>query len=177
MYLNYSISKLFSLLIDTICNYKIFVALILSAIIYSVLYLINIKVKKFDFITIVINFLIIILIIYYYNTNLFNIGMLKYFYHNMYFYFLSSIIYLILVSIMLYKNKLKKVSIINYGLAIIFLLYALFMTYYLSNVDIVVLGNIYPSIVLGNFLYFTYYLIVLIWLIKNIIFKLLNKKH
>lgn len=171
MYLNYSIAKLFSLLVDYVYNYKIFIAIILSCIIYCTLYFVNINNKKFNLLTLLINFILIVLIIYYYNSDLIQMKMLNHFSHNLYFYFFNSTIYLTIVSVMLYKNKLKKICIISYGLGLIFLLFALFMTYYLSNVDIVVLGNIYPSIVLGNYIYFIYYFILIIFIIKTKVFK------
>lgn len=171
MYLNYSITKLFALLIDYVYNYKIFIAIILSCIIYCTLYFVNINNKKFNLLTLLINFILIVLIIYYYNSGLMQTGIFNHFSHNMYFYFLNSIIYLVIVSVMFYKNKLKRMCIISYGLGLIFLLFALFMTYYLSNIDIVVLGNIYPSIVFGNYIYFIYYFILIVFIIKNKILK------
>ena len=41
------------------------------------------------------------------------------------------------------------------------------MTYYLYNVHIIILGNIYAEYTLGNYLYFLYYIIVILYIMKK----------
>ena len=65
------------------------------------------------------------------------------------------------------KIKYKKINYILYGLILIGLLFALFMTHSLNNVTLIVLLNIYPIIKFGNIIYIIYYLFV----IFNIISK------
>lgn len=166
MYLDYSIFKLFHLLFSAIINYKVFICIIISCIILSYIYWINRKNKIFDIVISVFNLILIVVIIKFYGHNLFSLEIFNHFNHNMYFYFLNSIVYLILTSIMLYKNIIKKTSITIYSLSLVFLLFSLFMTIYLDNIHLIILGNIYPSIVIGNLLYIVYYLILIVRKIK-----------
>ena len=98
MYLNYNVNTLINLLFD-IFNYKIFIYIICASLILLLLCILNANNKLLYFFIIIINFLLVFLIIYYYNTNLFNIKIFNRFNHNMYFYFLNSIIFLILINI------------------------------------------------------------------------------
>ena len=160
MYLNYNVNTLINLLFD-IFNYKIFIYIICASLILLLLCILNANNKLLYFFIIIINFLLVFLIIYYYNTNLFNIKIFNRFNHNMYFYFLNSIVFLILINISIYKNILRKLSILFYILLLPFILFSLFMTYYLKNIHIFILGNIYPCIVFGNLIILIYYVIVI----------------
>ena len=91
----------------------------------------------------------------------------------MYFYYFNSIIYLIIMVVVNFKTKYKKTNYLFYGLVLINLLFSLFMTYYLSNVEIIVIGNIFPMIKFGNIIYISYYIFILVLIIKN---RLLTKK-
>ena len=160
MYLNYSISKLFLLLIKNIFHYKIYIFIVISALILMLILLFNKKLAKYIIlgIDIILSFIIVIK----YGSNLLRISNLKYFYHNMYFYFFNSIIFMIINLIMILKNKLFRLNIIFFSISFIFLTFCLFMTYYLYNTHILLLGNIYSEYVIGNYLYFIYYIIVFI---------------
>lgn len=171
MYLDYSFSKLFSLLLESIINYKIFLMIILSSVVFTVLYLINKNNKYFDNIVKVFNIVLIFIIIMFYKDKLFYLSIFNNFTHNMYFYFFNTIIYLCIITFNLSKNVYKKINIIFYSISLIFILFALFMTHYLDNNHLVILGNIYPSIVIGNYIYFIYYVINLIF-----IFRFLTKR-
>lgn len=166
MYLDYNVSKLFSLLLESIVNYKVFLMIIISSIIFIFIYLLNKNNKLFDMIVAIFNTFLIFIIIAFYKDNLFNLSILKHFNHNMYFYFFNTIIYLFIISFNLYKSIYKKINIIFYGISLIFILFSLFMTYYLTNNHLLILGNIYPSIVIGNFIYFIYYSTNLIFAFK-----------
>lgn len=169
MYLDYDVGKLFRLLLDSIINYKIFIFLLVSVVLYIILYLLNNN--KFKMFCILVNTFISIIIICFYHSNLFNLEIFKHFNHNMYFYYLNSIVYLNLINVLSYKNELNMFNLIIYGFSLILLLFALFMTKYLNNVDIIVLGNIYPSIVIGNTIYSISYIILIIKKIKILICK------
>lgn len=171
MYLDYSFNKLISILFNSIVDYKIFLMIIVSSIVLTFIYLLNRNNKVFDTVMISFNMFLIFMIVMYYKDNLFHFNILKHFNHNMYFYFLNTIIYLFIISFNLYKSIYKKTNIIFYSVSLIFILFALFMTYYLNNNHLLILGNIYPSIVIGNFIYFIYYLFNLI-----LIFRFLTKR-
>lgn len=160
MYLNYSIAKLFSLLIRNIIHYKIYIFIIISSLVLMFTLLFNKKLAKYVIlgIDIILSFIIVVK----YGNNLLRISNFKYFYHNMYFYFFNSIIFMIINLIMIFKNKLLNTSIIFFSISFIFLAFCLFMTYYLYNTHILLLGNIYSEYVIGNYLYFIYYIIALI---------------
>lgn len=167
MNLNYNIIDTFNLLLNAF-KYNIFISIIISSIILVIILMINKDNKIFNYIVLGINMVLIILIGYYYIKSIitfkFNNPI-----NNMYFYFFNSIIYLIIMTILNFKTRYKKVNYIFYGLILINLLYALFMTHYLNNIELIVIGNIFPMIKLGNIIYFIYYILVLFIKQKNTI--------
>ena len=77
-------------------------------------------------------------------------------------YFLNSLIFMIVNLVLVLKNKYLKLNIYFYILQIIFLLFSLFMTYYLKNAHLLIIGNIYPEITIGNYIYFIYYIAIIL---------------
>lgn len=162
MYLNYSFIDTFNLFIDYL-NHFIFIIFIIISLILGFLFFINNKTK---YLLLIINIIIILLIIYYYNINLLNI--FNHLNHNIYFYFLNTIIYLVLISYHLFKNKKL---IFHYLISLIFISYSIFMTIYLKNIHIIIIGNIYPSIIYGNYLYFIFYIYLIVKYLKKYLTK------
>lgn len=161
MYLNYSITKTFSLLIDLIINYTFLKTIIIGAIILSILLYININNDKIKYIVLIINLLFVISIVNYYGINLFK-GFNNYL-NNMYGYFFNSILFLSVISLLYFKDIInKKIIIPVYILALINIIFSLFMTFYLKNIDLLVLGNIYPMIKFGNYIYVIFLLVMII---------------
>lgn len=160
MYVNHSINYLFSSLKDSINNYPIYIFIIISSIILLIL-LLN-KSYFIKRIVFFINIIVTIIIIINYNYHLFSIDTFSHFIHNIYFYFLSSIIFMIINTIMLFKNEYYKINIVFYVIHLIFILFSLFMTYYLSCNYFLILFNIYSEIVLGNVLYILYYIFCIV---------------
>ena len=160
MYINNGISYLFSRLIDSILGYPIYIFIIISSIILLILLLNRSRVIKY--IVLNINIIICILILINYNYHLFSIHILNHSIYNIYFYFLNSIVFLIINTIMLFKDKYYKLNSIIYTISLIFILFSLFMTYYLSNNHYIIIYNIYPEIVIGNIIYIVYYLLIIV---------------
>lgn len=150
MYLNYNLKELLKLLFQYF-NYPIFSCLILVIIIYIYILYINKNSKRLNMMVVGINLTLIFIIICFYKNSLFNFNIFQQFNHNIYFYFLNSIIYLVLIGLLSCKNCLKLFNYIFYGMSLLFLCFALFMTVYLHNYHIIIIGNIYPSIVIGNY--------------------------
>ena len=71
------------------------------------------------------------------------------------------------MTIISFKTKYKKTNYIIYGLSLINLLFSLFMTHYLNNVTLIVIGNIYPMIKFGNIIYIVYYTFMCITFVKK----------
>lgn len=161
MYLNKSIDYLFNSLITSIIEYKVYIFIIISSIILLIL-LIN-KSKIIKYIVLGINIVISMLILLNYNIHLFNINIFNHFIHNIYFYFLNSIIFMIINTIVMFKDRCYKTNSVFYIIHLIFILFSLFMTYYLSNNHYLVLFNIYPEIVLGNIIYIVYYIFITLY--------------
>ena len=161
MYLNKSIDYLFNSLITSIIEYKVYIFIIISSIILLIL-LIN-KSKIIKYIVLGINIVISMLILLNYNIHLFNINIFNRFLHNIYFYFLNSIIFMIINTIVMFKDRYYKTNSVFYIIHLIFILFSLFMTYYLSNNHYLVLFNIYPEIVLGNIIYIVYYIFITLY--------------
>ena len=165
MSLNYNFIDTLKLLLDSF-KYEIFIAIIISMIIFSIILVLNKDNKKTNYVVSIINLILIIIISIYYIKDIitfkFNSPI-----NNIYFYFFSSIIYLIIMSIMTFKTKYQKTNYIIYGLSLINLLFSLFMTHYLNNVTLIVIGNIYPMIKVGNIIYIVYYIFMCITFVKK----------
>lgn len=171
MSLNYNIIETLKLL-STSFKYNIFISIIISSILFVIVLMLNKDKKIVNYIILGINLLLIILISYYYISSILTFEF-SHPINNMYFYFFNSIIYLIIMTILNFKTKYKRINYIFYGLILINLLYSLFMTHYLSNVELIVIGNIFPMIKFGNIVYISYYIFVIILIIKSL--KYTNK--
>jgi hypothetical protein len=160
MSLNYNIIDTIKLLKD-VFKYNIFYSIIISSILLVIILILNKEKKITNFIVMGINTILISVICYYY------IGSIVTFefnnpINNMYFYFFNSIIYLIIMTIVNFKTRYKKINYVFYGINLINILYSLFMTHYLSNISLIVIGNIFPMIKFGNIIYFIYYILLII---------------
>ena len=167
MSLNYNIIETFKLLLKSF-KYDIFIALIIGMIILVILFILNKNNKKINYLIYIINLILIIIIFIYYIKDIISFKFSNPI-NNIYFYFFNSIIYLIIMSIVL-NNKYKKINYIIYGLSLINLLFALFMTHYLNNQTLIVIGNIFPMIKFGNIIYIIYYIFLIVICIKKTIF-------
>ena len=160
MSLDYSVIETFKLL-ENCFKYDIFIAIIVSCISLIIILNINKDRKIINYIILEFNMLLIVIVAFYYLE-----GILTFKFsnpiNNMYVYFFSSIIFLIINTIMFFKSKYKKINYIFYGLVLINLLFSLFITYYLKNIDLIVIGNIFPMIKFGNIIYISYYIFVVI---------------
>ena len=172
MSLNYNFIETLKLLLISF-KYEIMISLLIGISIFIFLLILNKQNKKINYIISIINILIIIIISIYYIDDIVKFKFSSPI-NNIYFYFLNSIIYLITMCIINFKTKYKIINYIIYGISLINILFSLFMTYYLNNQTIIVIGNIYPMIKFGNIIYLGYYTFIMI----IIIIKRLNaKKH
>lgn len=172
MSLNYNFIDTLKLLLVSL-KYEVFIAIIISMIIFTVLLILNKDNKKTNYIVCIINLILIILISIYYIKDIITCNFSNPL-NNIYFYFLNIIIYLIIMSITVFKTKYKKVNYIIYGIGLINILFSIFMTYYLNNNTILVIGNIYPMIKFGNIIMLIYYLLIIVSLVpklKKFIYK------
>ena len=161
MYIKNSISYLFSNLIDSVLHYPIYIFIIISSIILLILLLTKSNIIKY--IVTCINIIICILILINYNYHLINIKLFNNFIYNIYFYFLNSLVFVIISTIMLLKNKYYILNSVVYIISLTLIVFSLFMTFYLLNNHYLILFNIYSEIVLGNIIYLTYYLIIVLF--------------
>jgi len=169
MSLNHNFIETLKLLLDTL-RYEVMIAIILSCIILVIMLILNKDNKKTKYIVSTINFVLIIIISIYYIKDIIKFNFDNPL-NNIYFYFFNSIIYLILMSVITFKTKYKKINYIIYGLSLINILFSLFMTHYLSNSTLIVIGNIYPMIKFGNIIYIVYYILLCIKFIYNLFDK------
>ena len=159
MSLNYNIIDTLKLLKNAF-KYNIFYSIIISCILLVILLILNKDKKLTNYIVTGINIILISIICYYYISSIMTFKFNN-FVNNMYFYFFNSIIYLIIMTIINFKTKYKKINYIFYGISLINILYSLFMTHYLGNIPLIVIGNIFPMIKIGNIIYFIYYILLL----------------
>ena len=170
MSLNYNIIETLKLLSKAF-KYNIFISIIISSILFIIVLIMNKDKKIFNYIILSINAVLIIFIGCYYIKSIITFKFSNPI-NNMYFYFFNSIVYLTIMTIFNFKNKYKNLNYIFYGLILINLLYSLFMTHYLNDVELIVIGNIFPMIKFGNLIYLIYY----IFIIMSIGRKLWKKK-
>ena len=167
MSLNYNIIETFKLLLKSF-KYDIFIALIIGMAILVILLILNKHNKKINYLIYSIDLILIVIISIYYMKDIISFKFSNPI-NNIYFYFFNSIIYLIIMGIVL-NNKYKNINYIIYGLSLINLLFSIFMTHYLNNQTLIVIGNIFPMIKFGNIIYFLYYIFLIIICIKKTIF-------
>ena len=164
MSLNYNFIETIKLLLTSL-KYGVMVAIIMSMIIFVILLIMNKENKRTNYIVSIINLLLIIVISIYYIKDIIRFNFNNPI-NNIYFYFFNTIMYLVVMSIITFKIKYKKTNYIIYGISLIFILFSLFMTHYLENATLIVIGNIYPMIKFGNIIYIIYYILVFITFIK-----------
>lgn len=165
MSLNYNIMETFKLLLNAF-KYDVFIAIIISIGILVTLLILNKNNKKINYLVYSINLTLIIIISIYYIKDIISFKFSNPI-NNIYFYFFSSIVYLIIMSIVL-NNKYRNINYVIYGISLINLLFALFMTHYLSNQTLIVIANIFPMIKFGNIIYILYYIFLVAIYIKRV---------
>ena len=164
MNLDYSFSKTIKLLMDALQN-NMFISIIISSILITLLFIINKDRKYTKYINLFINVILTIIILYFYFNDFIKLEFNNPL-GNINFYFLNSIVFLIVNTINTFKSN-KKINYIFYGLVLINLLYSLYFTYRFDNNTLIVIGNIYPMIKFGNIIYIVYYLLNLVLLTKK----------
>ena len=164
MSLNYNVIETFKLLGNAF-KYPIFYSIIIVSILLVIILILNKDKKIIKYIVCTINLVLISLICCFYINQIFSFKFTSPI-NNLYFYFFNSVIYLILMPIINFKTRCIKINYIIYGLVLINLLYSLFMTHYLNNINLIVIGNIYPMIKIGNIIYFIYYVLLIIVLVR-----------
>ena len=163
--LNYSISKTISLLFQQL-KISSFVSVMLTCILLGVILYINRSNKLIKYIFIGINIILLVFVLALYIKNIVKFNYtnpLK----NIYVYFLNTIIYLITCIILNKKIYQNKLNLVLYVLNKIGIAYSIIMTLYFKNVTIIVIGNIFPQIFLGNILLIISYVILIIEKIRS----------
>lgn len=165
MSLNYNILETFKLFLNAF-KYDVFIAIIIGISVLVILLLLNKDNKKINYLIYSINLILIVIICIYYLKDIISFKFSNPI-NNIYFYFFNSIIYLIIMSVVL-NNKYKKINYTIYGISLINLLFSLFMTHYLSNQTLIVIGNIFPMIKFGSTIYILYYIFLVVIYIKRV---------
>ena len=172
MSINYGLSKTFSLLLDSL-HYNVMISIIISSIILLVICLMNKKVSKY--LVLSINVILLVLIMKYYILEILKFDFIDPI-NNIDFYFLNSIIFIVIISLKSIFNKLNKYDYIFNSIFLIFIGFSLFMTHYLNNLTYIVIFNIYPMIKLGNILMIIYYIVLLTKVFYHVIIKTTSKR-
>ena len=170
MSLDYNIIESLKLLLVSY-KYNVMISINIASIILFIIFMLNKNKNINKYIISTINVLLIIIIGYYYVKDIFSF---KYSnpINNIYFYFLNTILFLVIIGIRTIRNKVKILDYLVYNLSLINILFSLFMTYYLSNITLIVIGNIFPMIKFGNIIYILYYIYILI----RFLYRFLTKK-
>ncbi len=165
MSLNYNIIETCKL-VPLIFKYPYTYSILVATLLLNIIFILNKDKKIIKYLILIINTLTLILIFKFYIGDILKFNFLNPI-NNIYFYFFNTIIYLIIFSI---KNKYKLYDFVFYTIFLINILFSLFMTHYLNNKTIIVIGNIFPIIKFGNILYIIYYIL----LISKLIIKKLK---
>ena len=112
MSLNYSFIDTLDLLFKSL-KYEVMIAIIISTVILTILLILNKDNKKTNYIVATINLVLIIIISIYYLKDIIKFNFSNPI-NNIYFYFFNTIIYLIIMSIVSFKTKYKKINYIIY---------------------------------------------------------------
>ena len=168
MNLDYNIIETFKLLLQSF-RYSAMISIVISSIIFTIVLILNKDKKIINYIILCINVILILFIGYYYIGDIITFKFSNPI-NNIYFYFFNTIIYLIIMSIISFKTEYKKINFIIYGLSLVNILFSLFMTNYLNNITLIVIGNIFPMIKFGNIIYIGYYIFIILSII-NIRYK------
>lgn len=170
MSLDYNIIESLKLLLVSY-KYNVMISINIASIILFIIFMLNKNKNINKYVISTINILLIIIIGYYYIKDIFSF---KYSnpINNIYFYFLNTILFLVIIGIRTIRNKVKILDYLVYNLSLINILFSLFMTYYLSNITLIVIGNIFPMIKFGNIIYIFYYIYILI----RFLYRFLTKK-
>lgn len=172
MSINYGLGKTFSLLLDSL-HYNAMISIIISSIVLFIICIFNEKVGKY--LVIIINIIVLFLIGKYYIGDIIKFDFIDPL-NNIYFYFLNSIIFILLFSVQALSNKLDKDDYAFNSIFLIFIAFSLFMTHYLNNRAYIVIFNIYPMIKFGNMLILIYYIAFLTKLGYHVIIKKTSKR-
>lgn len=170
---NYSLGNALNRYFELSKDFGSFLIFAVVCLIFVTLVIVNIDNKKADFIFYGLNITLIGIIIYTYGLKILdnidsfiNLDLYK----NIYFYLTNMIISLLLIS-RVYSSKriekvFKRIVMIFYYLTIVNLLFMIYISNYLQNVMIYVVGNTYPMVYFGNIISFILYGIIgLYWFI------------
>ncbi len=182
---HYNLQECLQEYLHLINRYNIFPFIVVSILVLGILIIINRDNRKADIIFTIINLILIIMLIFIYgkdtitNLDTFVKGNIS---HNMYFYFFNTFISIILCDRFLTTSRTDnsiKISItIWYVLLIINWLFTLYIAHSISFHSILIIGNIYPMVLIGNIISILLYIFIIIYCIVNILYKYYNhKKH
>lgn len=170
---NYSLGKALTRYFELSKDFESFFIFAFVCLIFVVLIIVNIDNKKADSIFYGLNIVLIGIIIFTYGLKIldnldsfFNFNLYK----NIYFYITNMILSILVIS-WVYSCKriekvFKRIVIIFYYLTIVNLLFMIYISNYLQNVMIYVVGNTYPMVYFGNIISFILYgIILLYWII------------
>lgn len=157
MSLNYGIIDTIKLIYPILTNHM-FISVLIGIIILTVIYIYNSRIIKY--ISLFLSLLGIGFILHYYLNDIIKFNFNNPI-NNIYFYFYNSIIFLIISTVVFFKNKYRDINYVCYCISVINISYSIYMTSYLHNNTLIVIGNIFPMIKFGNILYMFYYIFII----------------
>ncbi len=178
---NYSISNALELYTKMANNFSTFSIFAIVCLIFITIILINIDNKNTNFLYYALNLILIGIIIWTHGLNIINnldsflnINLYK----NIYFYLANMVLSLIIITKVLSSNRnpkeLKYIICFFYYLLLTNLLFMLYISNYLKNIMLFVIGNTYPMVYFGNILAFIMYIMLIAYLL---FFSKKVKKH
>ena len=167
---NYSLGKALTRYIELSKDFSTLSIFAFIGLIFVLLIAINIENKNANFIFYGLNITLIVIIAFTYGLKIldnidsfFNVDLYK----NVYFYLANMVISLLLIT-SIYKSKcidkrVKYIIMVFYYLTIVNLLFMLYISNYLQNVMLYVIGNTYPMVYFGNIVSFILYGIIFLY--------------
>ena len=178
---NYSIANAIELYTKMANNYTTFAVFALVCLIFVGILVFNVENKNTYFLFYALNLILVGIILWTHGINIVNnidSFLTVNLYKNVYFYLANTVLSLIIITRVLSSNRkpksLKYLIFLFYYLILTNLLFMLYISNYLQNIMLLVIGNTYPMVYFGNILSFIMYIILIIYLL---FFSKKVKKH
>jgi len=183
----YSLTEAIADYLQLISNYPVFYFLLIAAVVFCILIMVNFNEPTAFYITL-FAFLLLIVVTFYFRRldmfehidSIFSWNFIK----NMYFYYWNTIVAFLVVHATLSSKRrgmgTKLFTALIYVMLVTNVVYSFFITEAMQNVPLLVLGNISPMILIGNLLAIGMYIFLII--VKFIAFirpedKLVEKRR
>lgn len=167
---NYSLTNALDLYMKMTTSFSTFFVFAVVCLIFVGIITFNLKTKNTNFLFLALNIILIGIILWTHGINIIN-NIDSFFtvnlYKNVYFYLANMVLSLIIISKILSSNRssisIKYIVCLFYYLLLTNLLFMLYISNYLKNIMLLVVGNTYPMVYFGNMIAFLMYIVLIVY--------------